>query len=135
MSGAIPHLPQYAFMARCSLKKGHGQLYLFYLYYVYDPSFCILRSHSGHARLQSPFFSSVLTLMSNNKIHIKEFYILFSENYSCDWAGNVILTFKLIFWQMCHNNSIIIRPAMKWGLFLRGQTDETKVLQVIAFSA
>jgi hypothetical protein len=29
MSGAIPPLPQYAFMARCSVKK--GQLYLYLL--------------------------------------------------------------------------------------------------------
>jgi hypothetical protein len=28
MSGAIPPLPQYAFMARCSIKKAEGQLYL-----------------------------------------------------------------------------------------------------------
>jgi hypothetical protein len=35
MSGAIPPLPQYAFMAWCSVKKeAQGQLYL-YLYLLY----------------------------------------------------------------------------------------------------
>jgi hypothetical protein len=29
MSGAIPPLPQYAFMAWCSVKKAQGQLYLY----------------------------------------------------------------------------------------------------------
>jgi len=31
MGGAVPPLPQYAFMAWCSVKKAQGQLYL-YLY-------------------------------------------------------------------------------------------------------
>jgi hypothetical protein len=29
MSGAIPPLPQYAFMKWCSVKKAEGQLYLY----------------------------------------------------------------------------------------------------------
>jgi hypothetical protein len=29
MSGAVPPLPQYAFMAWCSVKKAQGQLYLY----------------------------------------------------------------------------------------------------------
>jgi hypothetical protein len=29
MCGAIPPLPQYAFMAWCSVKKAQGQLYLY----------------------------------------------------------------------------------------------------------
>jgi hypothetical protein len=37
MSGAIPPLPQYAFMAQCSIKKAHGQLYL-YLTFIYPLS-------------------------------------------------------------------------------------------------
>jgi hypothetical protein len=37
MRGAIPPLPQYAFMAWCSIKKAQGQLYLlpFYRYNGY----------------------------------------------------------------------------------------------------
>jgi len=39
MRGFIPPVPQYAFMAWCSVKKAQGQLYLYlyvYLYFVGD---------------------------------------------------------------------------------------------------
>jgi hypothetical protein len=35
MSGAVPPLPQYAFMAWCSVKKAQGQLYLYLYIYLY----------------------------------------------------------------------------------------------------
>jgi hypothetical protein len=41
MSGAIPLLPQYAFMVLCSVKKAQGKLHLYlylyiFVYYVYN---------------------------------------------------------------------------------------------------
>jgi hypothetical protein len=35
MRGTIPPLPQYAFLAWCSVKKAQGRLYHYYYYYYY----------------------------------------------------------------------------------------------------
>jgi hypothetical protein len=73
MSGAIHPLPQYAFMAWCSVKKAQGQLYLYLLYKRLteiiehnDINVVWLVYFYNHTRFLSTAINTHISLVQNN---------------------------------------------------------------------